>query len=213
LEILLTFTHYVVLGLSLAAPIGPMNLEVIKRGITSGFLQAWYVGLGGLSGDIIILIGIFFGLHQVIELIYVQIVMYVMGVFILGYLEISSIKLAFSKIPHLYRQEEINKHGNNAYLTGFLIAIANPLSLFFWFGVFGTSLKVLMEVNSTIISLVCSFGIIFGLFLWNLNLCFTSHFSKKIMSERFMRGITLLAGIFLFGYAVNFIYHLFRLLA
>jgi threonine/homoserine/homoserine lactone efflux protein len=213
LEILLTFTHYVVLGLSLAAPIGPMNLEVIKRGITSGFLQAWYVGLGGLSGDIMILIGIFFGLHQVIELTYVQIVMYVIGIFMLGYLGISSMKIAFSKVPHLDRSEGLTSQGKNAYLTGFLIAIANPLSLLFWFGVFGTSLKVLMEVNSTIISLVCSFGIIVGLFLWNLNLCFTSHFSKKIMSERFMRGITLLAGIFLFGYAVNFVYHLFLLLA
>jgi threonine/homoserine/homoserine lactone efflux protein len=213
LEILLTFTHYVVLGLSLAAPIGPMNLEVIKRGITSGFLQAWYVGLGGLSGDIIILIGIFFGLHQVIELTFVQILMYVIGIFMLGYLGISSIKLAFSKGAHMYSQEELTKQGNNAYLTGFLIAVANPLSLFFWFGVFGTSLKVLMEANSTTISLVCSFGIIIGLFLWNLNLCFTSHFSKKVMSERLMRGITLLAGICLFGYAVNFVYHLFLLLA
>ncbi|MBM7585494.1 threonine/homoserine/homoserine lactone efflux protein [Bacillus pakistanensis] len=212
MEFLFTFIHYIVLGISLAAPIGPMNLEVIKRGLTNGFFQAWFVGLGGLTGDCIILLTIYFGFHSFIQLISVQVLMYIIGIVMLGSLGISSIKSAFSKDPYLFMLEEKKKQGKNAYLTGFIISVANPLSLFFWFGVFGTSLKELMDAYSLLGSLLCSFGIIIGLFLWNINLAFTSHFSKKLMSENFMRCITFLAGICLAGFAVSFVYHLYRLL-
>lgn len=40
------FLSYIFLGLSLAAPIGPVNAAQLDKGIKGGFLHAWFVGLG-----------------------------------------------------------------------------------------------------------------------------------------------------------------------
>lgn len=41
-----TFMTYVVLGISLSAPIGPINAAQLDRGARFGFMHAWLVGLG-----------------------------------------------------------------------------------------------------------------------------------------------------------------------
>ncbi|MGC5325394.1 LysE family transporter [Brevibacillus sp. SYSU BS000544] len=56
------FFQYIVFGISLAISIGPVNIELIKQGITRGFLPSWLVGIGGMSADFVILSIIFLGL-------------------------------------------------------------------------------------------------------------------------------------------------------
>lgn len=36
-------------GVALAAPIGPINLEIIRRGLSGGFARGWLVGLGAVA--------------------------------------------------------------------------------------------------------------------------------------------------------------------
>ncbi|MFC0270851.1 LysE family translocator [Metabacillus herbersteinensis] len=211
MEFVLTFIHYIVLGLSLAAPIGPMNVEVIKRGLSEGFYSSWLVGLGGLTGDVIVLLSIFFGLSEVMANPFIKIAMYIVGIIMLCYLGITSVKSAFSRDFILY-DDQIKTKSKNAYLAGFVIALANPIGLIFWFGVFGTSLQVLTSSHSMIFSILCSFAIIIGLFLWNLNLVFTVHFSKKIMNEKVMRGMTFFAGVCLMSFGAHFVMELAKLL-
>ncbi len=43
---MLTLIEGVLLGLSVAAPVGPTNIELIRRGLKSGFL--WFVALSAL---------------------------------------------------------------------------------------------------------------------------------------------------------------------
>lgn len=57
-----SFFASVLLGLSLSIPIGPINIEMVKRGIKYGFFHSWVVGLGGMSADIVLMFAIFFGL-------------------------------------------------------------------------------------------------------------------------------------------------------
>ena len=52
----------IVLGISLAAPIGPANIAVIRRGLKYGFLPAFLVGLGVVFADMTYLLLIYFGL-------------------------------------------------------------------------------------------------------------------------------------------------------
>lgn len=57
-----TILQNTLLGLSLAAPIGPVNVEIIRRGLKSGFRQALLAGAGAMSADATYLTLIFFGL-------------------------------------------------------------------------------------------------------------------------------------------------------
>lgn len=207
---LLAIIHFIVLGLSLAAPIGPMNIEVLKRGLTEGLLSSWLVGLGGMSGDMILLLSIFFGFRDFMQSTVILYLMYSIGIVMLSYLGITSIFAALnSEFSNL---EFARRKSQNAFLAGFTISLANPISLVFWFGVYGTSLQVVTSTHSIIYSMFCSLGIILGLFLWNLNLVITVHFSKRIINEKIMRGITLFAGITLLCFGIQFIVRFIELL-
>jgi threonine/homoserine/homoserine lactone efflux protein len=210
MEDLVAIIHFIVLGLSLAAPIGPMNIEVLKRGLTEGLLSSWLVGLGGMSGDMILLLSIFFGFRDFMQSTVILYLMYSIGIVMLSYLGITSILAAlnseFSNLEFAHRKSQ------NAFLAGFTISLANPISLVFWFGVYGTSLQVVTSTHSIIYSMFCSLGIILGLFLWNLNLVLTVHFSKRIINEKIMRGITLFAGITLLCFGIQFIVRFIELL-
>jgi threonine/homoserine/homoserine lactone efflux protein len=209
MEYIISIFQYIILGLSLAAPIGPMNMEVLKRGFTEGFISSWLVGLGGLAGDVIILISIFFGFRDLIQNIWIQSFMYIVGIAMLSYLGITSITTAF-KIK--FNPTGFNRgNSRNAFLSGFIISIANPISLIFWFGVYGTSLQVLISTHSLLFAIICSFSIIVGLFLWNLNLVLTVHFSKRVLNEKVMRGITFIAGITLICFGIKFLFRLMKL--
>jgi threonine/homoserine/homoserine lactone efflux protein len=210
MEYLLTIIQYIVLGLSLAAPIGPMNMEVLKRGFTEGFMSSWLVGIGGLTGDVIILISIFLGFRDVMQNTWIQYLMYIIGAGMLCYLGITSIYVAFKK--RLSRSNLNQGKSRNAFLSGFTISMANPISLVFWFGVYGTSLQLLISKHSLLFSIICSFSIIVGLFLWNLNLVLTVYFSKRLLNEKVMRGITFIAGITLICFGVQFLVRLMRLI-
>lgn len=45
------FVSYILLGLSLAAPIGPINFAQLDQGIKNGFLHSWFVGLGAIRSN------------------------------------------------------------------------------------------------------------------------------------------------------------------
>ena len=69
----------IVLGISLVAPVGPINIEMLKRGIERGFWHAWVVGIGGMTADVLFMLLIYFGLSSVFMYTYVQAFMYCTG--------------------------------------------------------------------------------------------------------------------------------------
>ncbi len=82
----------IVLGISLAAPVGPINIEMLKRGIERGFWHAWVVGIGGMTADILFMLLIYFGLSSLFMYTYVQAFMYCTGVFLIILFRISKCK-------------------------------------------------------------------------------------------------------------------------
>lgn len=56
-----TFLSYILLGISLAAPIGPINAAQIDKGIKYGFLHSYLVGFGAMVADFLFMMFVFFG--------------------------------------------------------------------------------------------------------------------------------------------------------
>ena len=82
----------ILLGFSLAATIGPLNIEMIKRRVSSGFWAAFNVRLGGAITNSVCLIVAYFGLGRLIKN-YPNIIpiIYYLGSTILIYMGISTI--------------------------------------------------------------------------------------------------------------------------
>ena len=93
-----TLVQNILLGLSLAAPIGPVNLEIIKCGLNSGFKQAFLTGFGAMCADTTYLILIFFGLTSFLNFAFMKIFLGIAGSIILVYLGVMIAKPMQPKI-------------------------------------------------------------------------------------------------------------------
>jgi len=76
---------YVLLGLSLAAPIGPVNAAQLDRGIKYGFLHAWLVGVGAVLADGVYMLIVYLGLVSFINTPFIQTFLWLFGCFVLLY--------------------------------------------------------------------------------------------------------------------------------
>lgn len=191
----------IVLGLSIAAPIGPINIEIIRRGIYHGFWPSLLVGAGGMSSDLIIMFLMYQGLSQVLTLESVQLMLLIFGAAVLTYTGIQGLKP--QSFPDLALQEARSGYHShvllNSYLTGASIAAFNPLNLLFWLGIYGSVLSETFQQNNTLHAFFISSAVFIGIALWNLNMAFSVFFSKKILHPRLLNGICITASLVLLG--------------
>src|SRR3954469_1611782 len=79
------FLGYILLGLSLAAPIGPINAAQIDRGIRNGSMHAWLIGVGAVVADGIYMLIVYIGVVQFLETSFMQTFLWLFGCFVLMY--------------------------------------------------------------------------------------------------------------------------------
>lgn len=205
-----TLLQNILLGLSLAAPIGPVNLEIIKRGLQSGFRQAFITGIGAMSADLTYLTLIFFGLTLFLKIPFIKIFLALAGSFILIYLGASS-------VMDFFRKQELDVNSTqrffkNSYVAGYFITICCPITMVWWTGVFAALLASQPETQAGLSAYLSCLTILLGCFIWVIALSAALHWGKRIINEKFIRIITLIAGLFLISFGISFLYRSYRLI-
>ncbi|WP_226537244.1 LysE family transporter [Fictibacillus halophilus] len=200
--------QFMMLGISLAVPVGPIKLEMIKRGLSGGFWPSWLVGLGAVSADFIFMLIIFLGLSPFLQNNFVQIAMLVTGIIMLMFLGISTIRKAWSEKRLHSMNEEKPEH--KPYWTGFVLALMNPFNFLFWFGIYGGTLQNIPIGSAWWVNALLSLFIIAGIILWNINVAFTLHFFRTFINDITIRVMTGLAGAGLLGFACHLFIQLFK---
>ena len=199
-----TLLQNILLGLTLAAPIGPVNVEIIKRGLNSGFRQALLTGAGAMCADATYLTLIFFGLTAFLNNEAMKIVLGFAGSFILIYLGTASAKDFFGKRTMTDdRQRRLFK---NSFVAGFALAISSPMTIVWWTGVFGALMASQTHTQANISAFFSCLSILLGCFLWVFSLSTLLYWGKKFINEKITGAISLLAGIFLIGFGIYFLY-------
>jgi threonine/homoserine/homoserine lactone efflux protein len=204
----------ILLGLTLAAPIGPVNLEIIKRGLNSGFKQAFLMGTGAMCADTTYLILIFFGLTSFLNFSFMKIFLGIAGSFILIYLGVLSVRDFFSSTD---QHKELNNAPSSrrlfksSFVTGYVLAISSPMTIVWWTGVFGALLAAQTQTQTNISAFFSCLSILLGCFLWVFFLSTTLHWGKKIINEKFTRLISFFAGLFLILFGLYFLYRSYAL--
>ncbi|RBW71005.1 LysE family transporter [Bacillus taeanensis] len=200
----------IVLGLSLAAPVGPINIEMIKRGMFQGFWSSWLIGIGAMTADFLFMLLVYLGFGRFLLEPLIQLLMYSFGFVFLTYLAMVTFQSA--KIKSTFQEDFSRTSFGQSFRVGFFIALANPINIVFWFGVYGSALSEIASQVEVTKALLYSLCIFIGIILWNLNIAFTSHFSRNICSQRWMEKMIYCAGILLLGYGIYFGYNAFLLL-
>ena len=201
---MLNIIQNIILGISLAAPVGPVNVEVIKRGLKNGFFPAFLLSLGAAAADTTYLLLIYFGLSNFINIPIVKTIIWFFGAIVLIYLGYLSAKEYFDKID---LQKSNPKASKNSFIAGYLITISNPMTIVWWLGVFGAIIGSSIQNAAKTIALLNSLTIIIGVILWFFSLSLLLHFGKRFINEKTMKYVSMIAGIILIGFGLYFGYN------
>jgi L-lysine exporter family protein LysE/ArgO len=198
---LLLLLNKVVLGITLAAPIGPVSLEMIRRGLRHGFLAAFSVRLGGALGNTLCLVGAYYGLSQVACLPILIQVLGFLGAGLLIYMGYSTIR---KDLSHLAEDISSQENPKNGILWGLYLSIANPYALFFWPGLFAAEMQEC--IIPTFFGLMENMLIVAGVLLWGGGLSLILAFGKKILNLKTITLISKLSGFIMIGFGLRYIW-------
>lgn len=177
----------VVLGLSMAAPPGPVNAMIANESLISK-LHGSAIGLGAMTADLIFFI-ITFMLRNVIpkEIIYP---LYVIGGALMLYLSFLILK----------SPNNSNKSKKGNYLTGLLLGLSNPYQISWWLT---AGLFMIDEFGITIIP---SFFI--GILIW----IFSFPFIINKIGNKYSKYVKIFSVIILLGFGIYMLFLGFKAL-
>lgn len=192
---------YIFLGLTLAAPIGPVNSARIDKGIKNGFWHAWIVGAGSMFADAFFMVLVYLGSVQFLEIPIVQIFLWLFGGFVLIYSGVESI-LGANSVTLTYRGKKDSLV--KCFLTGFIMSVTSPLSILFWLGIYGSVLAKTAQMNGSTQLLIYSCMIFIGLTLWDIIVAALTTGFRKFLTDKSLKGISIISGLSLLGFGLYF---------
>ena len=186
----------ILLGMGAAIPIGPVNLEIIRRNLRYGTPYGIMMGLGACGADIIYLSLLCVGALALLQYPDVLRVLGVVGSLILAWFAI----MAFRSKP-LSENEKNSQPSLLRYgLEGFFITLINPYTILFWASI-STQLS-LAAFSARSVMLFAGMGVIIGTVSWVLFLNGLLHFTRHRLKPRTIQWLNYIGGIILMSFAV-----------
>lgn len=191
------FLYYVFLGFCIALPIGAISIEMTKQGLQNGFWHSWMVGIGAITIDISLIIALNLGMVDVLNSF--KTYLWLLGAIFLTHLGWQSIKSdSFSMENSKVQKESLFK----IFKRGIMIGV-NPGNIVFWLSVLGTSIAGASD-HSEISLLLVSIAILLGIVMHDVVLASVTSYFNRFMTPKSNRVVSILAGVFLFGFAIYF---------
>lgn len=204
LEIAQLTVYGATVGIILAAPIGPINIEIVRRGIRDGFVHGWTMGLGALTADTIYALLIVTGFARFAENEQLRVVLFFAGAAMMTY-------LAYGSIQSALKETNLDSSGlviprRRTFVAGFMLAAFNPFGIVYWLtvgaGLAADAATRFGEGGAPILVI----GVMLGIFLWVTSISVVAQISRRFVTGPAMRWITGISGVLLFGFAAWFLY-------
>ena len=195
-----------VIGFSIAAPVGPIGVLCIRRSLAKGRLSGFATGLGAATADAFYGMIAGFGLTFISSLLLdKQLAFKIVGIAFLFFLGVKT----FLEKP---KDREIGEIGGKTiiydYLSTLFLTITNPVTIFSFAAVFA-GLGLAQEKGNYLSAALLVLGVFLGSLLWWLFLSsFVGLFRKKL-KEGFLLWINRVSGIILTGFAAGLVISLF----
>ena len=197
------FLRGLLIGFSIAAPVGPIGVLCIRRTLAEGRLAGFLSGMGAASADMFYGAVAAFGLTAVQDLLIGQSIwLRIVGGVFLVYL---GVKTFFSK-PSAKAAETRRGGLFGAYLTTFFLTITNPLTILSFIAIFAG-----LQFGETDGNYVSATFMVLGVFLGSAAWWLTLSTGVSLLREKFTPNLLIwvnrLAGliIFVFGLLALFL--------
>lgn len=185
----------IIMGFSIAAPVGPIGILCINRALQQGFKAGVFTGLGAATADALYGSLLGFSLTLITQwLIAQQVWLHGAGGFLLCYLGITTFKTPPMRFVKLEQKYTLWR----AYFTTFFLTLSNPMTILVFIGIFANFTQNNFNAQS-------AFALISGVFLgstaWWLILSTTVSFTRQIIPA-YIQSINRLSGLILMGYGI-----------
>ena len=190
------------IGIAVAAPVGPVNVICLQRTLLAGPRQGVTVALGAAVGDAIFGALAAFGLTTLHAVLMAQ-----NDTFKLAG---GAIMAAFAwKIwhttPHFVDRAVDHSPPVRAALATFALTVSNPITILGFVSIFaaagfadlGLEHQAAMINAGTLVA-----GVFLGSLMWWVTLCFGASLVRERVSDRLLRGINRGAAVLVAGFAV-----------
>jgi L-lysine exporter family protein LysE/ArgO len=193
----------IVLGFTVAAPIGPVNIAVIRRGLAAGFTPAWLLGLGAGIADAIYVILVFLGLAPWLEHSFAfRVALWSVGGAFLVYLGVSGLRVRQVLTTSIEPSAPRELH---PFVAGFGITLLNPMTVVSWAAI-GGAFFAMFAVDANIANgLILAGSVFLGSVLWSGAVAVTVHYARRRVTDRLLRGVSVAASLALIVFGLGFL--------
>jgi threonine/homoserine/homoserine lactone efflux protein len=198
-----TILRGIILGLSITAPIGPTNIELIRRGTKEGPRATIAFWLGVMVVLVFYLFLVVLGLSFLTESRVFNTLLTSFGTIVLAYLSYNSIRDFFAGGE---ADAEEQTSGNKHFVPGIVLTISNPAVLLLWTGIMGADLAASRASAGQ--GLLLSLGIMIGVAVFFVVLTILIHYGRRLLQRRYLKYVSLVAGIVLLFFCVKFAHSL-----
>ncbi len=183
------FLTGIVLGISIAAPPGPVNAAAAYQ-VTKSWFAGWSTLLGATTADAIFFLLTYFGLTALIASGEIRDILFLVGGCFMFYLAYATLRSAKSGPRE-------GKRSGRPYILGFTIGLSNPFQLAWWIAV---GVGMVTTFGFSII-----FGFFTGIVAWTLAYSSLLHAGVRRYSEVYPY-IVYISGAVLAAFGVWFLF-------
>ena len=195
------------IGLGVAAPIGPVNIEIIRRGLRSGFREAFALGMGAVTADGIYLALVCLGVSRVAEYAVVRVTLPALGVVMLEALGVLAFRdaMRLSEMPRETLEPGAGATSSlRCYGLGMAMMATNPLSMAAWLGF---SSVVIGSTSANSMAYVWfALSVPAGCATWVVFISSVLHFGRRFVNVAVLRAVNLISGLFLCGFGLHLLW-------
>ncbi len=208
------------MGLAAAAPVGPVNMLAIRRGMIGGWRHTLACGIGSVTGDLILFSLVLLGGHYLLSDLSnptLQTVLAAIGIIVLLplgiYFLVRTVKeplRAHAGARQRGHEGTVPAHLAADAADGTALTIFNPLTIAYWFGVTSNWLPF---AHSVLGSSAPGWGILMaaaGMMTWFTALIVVVRFIPHRIGPIFFRLVNAILGLILLGFATFCAFVLFR---
>lgn len=196
-----------ILGFSVAAPVGPIGVLCINRTINKNFAAGFFSGLGAATADLIY--GLIAGLgltaistFLIDQKMWIQLI----GLVFLIYL---GIKTIIKKDNDIEFKSVVDKGLLKDYFSTLILTITNPITILFFIAVFaGLGLSNTINGFYSVMQLIL--GVFIGSCIWWLFLSGLTDKLKTRISKHILKRIDLVSGILILFFGLLILINLIK---
>ncbi len=196
MSIILYFLQAMLIGVAIAAPVGPIGFLCIKRTIESGFKEGFAVGIGAALADATYGLIAAFGLSAVMNILITSawIIKFCGGILLL-YLAYRELRVS---VQGAVNSSTTSRRSTlKLIIEVFVLTIANPMTILIFVGIFAS---ISNGPTTGLESFVMVFGIFLGSMIWWIILASIIVKIKHRLPQVWLNYIKYLSAIILAGF-------------